>query len=71
MEQQNRAILTTELSQQITACTFTKEDLKILCDILQESSHEAAKEEVSHYALWISLMSKLYQINYCYYQDLS
>ena len=50
MEQQNRAILTTELSQQITACTFTKEDLKILCDILQESSYEAAKEEESHYA---------------------
>ena len=49
MEQQDRAILTTELSQQITACTFTKEDLKILCEILQESSHEAAKEEVSHY----------------------
>lgn len=50
MEQQNRAILTTELSQQITACTFSKEDLKTLCEILQESSHEAAKEEISHYA---------------------
>lgn len=50
MEQQNRAILTTELSQQITATTFTKEDLKTLCEILQESSYEAAKEEVSHYA---------------------
>ncbi|MDE0084835.1 MAG: hypothetical protein OXU23_03920, partial [Candidatus Poribacteria bacterium] len=49
MEQQNRAILTTELSEQITACAFTKEDLKTLCEILQESSHAAAKEEVSHY----------------------
>ena len=50
MEQQNRAILTTELSQQITACTFSKEDLKTLCEILQESSHAAAEEEITNYA---------------------
>ena len=50
MEQQNRAILTTELSQQITACAFTKEDLKTLCEVLQESSHAAAAEEVINYA---------------------
>ena len=49
MEQQNQAILTTELSQQITACAVTKKDLKTLCEILQESSHAAAEEEVSHY----------------------
>lgn len=49
MEQQNRAILTTELSQQITACTFTKEDLKTLCETLQESSHVAAEEEITNY----------------------
>lgn len=50
MEQQNRAILTTELSEQITACAFTKEDLKTLCEILQESSHAAAREEITNYA---------------------
>lgn len=50
MEQQNRAILTTELSEQITACAFTKEDLKTLCEILQESSRAAAEEEISYYA---------------------
>ena len=50
MEQQNRAILTTELSEQITACTLTKEDLKTLCEILQESSRAAAEEEISYYA---------------------
>ena len=49
MRQQNRAILTTELSQQITACTFSKDDLKTLCEILQESSYAAAEEEVNHY----------------------
>ena len=50
MEQQNRAILTTELSEQITACALTKEDLKTLCEMLQESSHVAAAEEISNYA---------------------
>ena len=50
MGQQNRAILTTELSQQITACTFSKDDLKTLCEILQESSRAAAEEEISHYS---------------------
>ena len=50
MEQQDRAILTTELLQQIKACTFSRTELRKLCEILQESSHEAAKEEVSHYA---------------------
>ena len=50
MEQQNRAILTTELSEQITACAFTKEDLKTFCEILQESSRAAAEEEISYYA---------------------
>ena len=49
MEQQNQAILTTELLQQITACAFSREDLKELCEILQESSDVAAKEEVNHY----------------------
>ncbi len=49
MEQQNRAILTTELSEQIKACAFTKEDLKTLCEILQESSLAAAEEEVNNY----------------------
>ena len=49
MEQQNQAILTTELSQQITACAFSKDDLKTLCEILQESSYAAAEEEISHY----------------------
>ena len=49
MGQQNRAVLTTELSQQITACAFSKGDLKTLCEILQESSHAAAEEEVTNY----------------------
>ena len=49
MEQQNQAILTTELSEQITACAFSKADLQTLCEILQESSYEAADEEISHY----------------------
>lgn len=49
MGQQNRAILTTELSQQITACTFSKDDLKTLCEILQESSYAAAEEEITNY----------------------
>ena len=49
MEQQNQPILTTELSQQITACTFSKEDLRTLCEILQESSHAAAEEEITNY----------------------
>ena len=49
MGQQNRAILTTELSQQITACAFSKDDLRILCEILQESSRAAAEEEIANY----------------------
>ena len=49
MDQQNQAILKTELSQQITACAFLKEDLKTLCEILQESSYAAAEEEVTNY----------------------
>lgn len=49
MEQQNQAILTTELSEQITACAFSKVDLQALCEKLQESSYEAAEEEISHY----------------------
>ena len=49
MEQQNQAILTTELSEQITACAFSKADLQALCEKLQESSYEAADEEISHY----------------------
>ena len=49
MEQQNQAILTTELSEQITACAFSKADLQALCEKLQESSYEAAEEEISHY----------------------
>ena len=48
MGQQNRAILTTELSQQITACAFSKDDLRILCEILQESSRAAAEEEIAN-----------------------
>lgn len=50
MNQQNQAILTTELSQQITSCAFSKDDLKNLCEILQESSLAAAEDEISHYA---------------------
>ena len=49
MGQQDQAILTTELSQQITACTFSKDDLKVLCEILQESSYAAAEEEMANY----------------------
>ena len=49
MGQQNRAILTTELSQQITACAFSKGDLKTLCEILQESNYAAAEEEITNY----------------------
>jgi hypothetical protein len=49
VEQQNQAILMTELSEQIAACTFSKADLKTLCEKLQESSYEAAEEEMSHY----------------------
>lgn len=49
MEQQDQAILTTELSGQIAACTFSKKDLRALCEKLQESNHEAAEEEVNHY----------------------
>ena len=48
--EQNRAILTTELSQKITASAFSKEDLKTLCEMLQESSRVAAAEEISNYA---------------------
>ena len=49
MEQQNQAIFTAQLSEQISACTFSKADLQALCEILQESSDEAAKEEINHY----------------------
>ena len=49
MEQQNQAILTTELSQQIIACAFSKDDLKALCEILQESNYAAAEEEITNY----------------------
>ncbi len=49
MEQQSQAILTTELSEQIAACTFSKADLQSICEKLQESSYEAAEEEISHY----------------------
>ena len=49
MEQQNQAILTTELSEQITACTFSKADLQALCERLQEWSDKASEEEVRHY----------------------
>ena len=49
MGQQNRAILTTELSQRITACTFSKDDLRTLCEMLQESSYAAAEEEITNY----------------------
>ena len=49
MEQQDQAILTTELSEQITACAFSKTDLQALCEKLQESNYEAAEEEISHY----------------------
>lgn len=49
MEQQNQAILTTESSQPIIACVFSKSDLKTLCEMLQESSYKAAEEEINHY----------------------
>ena len=39
----------TEISEQITACSFSKVDLETLCKTLQESSNEAADEEVNHY----------------------
>lgn len=39
----------TEISEQITACSFSKVDLETLCRTLQESSNEAADEEVNHY----------------------
>ena len=45
----SRVILTTELSEQITACAFTKDDLKTLCEMLQESSRIAAEEEINYY----------------------
>lgn len=49
MEQQNQAILTTELSEQITACTFSKADLQALCERLQEWGDKASEEEIKHY----------------------
>ena len=49
VEQQNQAILTTELSEQITACTFSKSDLQALCEILQEWCDKASEEEIKHY----------------------
>lgn len=50
MEQQNQAIIWEELSQRIAACTFSKADLKTLCEMLQEVNSEAADEEIDHYA---------------------
>lgn len=47
--EKNRVILTTELSEQITACAFTKNDLKTLCEMLQESNRIAAEEEINNY----------------------
>ena len=41
--------MTTELSGQIAACAFSKDDLRALCEKLQESNYEAADEEVNHY----------------------
>ena len=49
MEQQNQAILTTELSEQIAACAFSKTDLKALCERLQEWGNKASEEEIKHY----------------------
>ncbi len=49
MEKQDRAVLWKELSQQIASCTFSKADLRTLCERLQEASCEAADEEISHY----------------------
>ncbi len=49
MEQQNQAILTRELSQPIAACVFSKDDLKNLCEILQEWCSKASDEEIKHY----------------------
>ena len=49
MEQQNQAILTTELSEQITACAFFKSDLQALCERLQEWGDKASEEEIKHY----------------------
>lgn len=50
MEQQNQAILTTKLSEQISACAFSKADLQALCERLQEWSDKASEEEISHYS---------------------
>ena len=50
MEQQNQAILTRELSQPIAACVFSKDDLKNLCEVLQEWSFKASDEEIKHYS---------------------
>ena len=49
MEQQNQAILSNKASGQITACAFSRKDLKTLCEKLQELSFEAAEEEIRHY----------------------
>ena len=49
MEQQNQAILTTELSEQISACAFSKADLQTLCERLQEWADKASEEEIKHY----------------------
>ena len=50
MEQQNQAILTRNLSQPIAACVFSKDDLKNLCEILQEWCSKASDEEIKHYS---------------------
>ncbi len=49
MEQQNQAILKTELSEQITACAFSKADLQALCERLQEWGDKALEEEINYY----------------------
>ncbi|MDE0086381.1 MAG: hypothetical protein OXU23_11745 [Candidatus Poribacteria bacterium] len=50
MEQQNQAILTRELSQPIAACVFSKDDLKNLCEVLQEWCSKASDEEIKHHS---------------------
>jgi len=50
MEKQSQAILRIELSQQIKACAFSKEDLKTLCEMLQEANSKALEAEVKHHS---------------------
>ncbi len=49
MIEQPRVIATTQLSQWIGACAFSKDDLETLCEMLQESSYAAADEEIRYY----------------------